>query len=402
MLNRGGYIRNYPSAMEPVNTLPVVRLEALYKDGVKRIALHFTYNKELIALAKEAGGSWSNTQRCWHVADGSASLKKVYATFKGHAKVDGEALFGKATSKPVPQQRAKVLPAVKLKAPPAQLGPAQQEALDAMQRKLEVARYSPNTIETYLNATKHFFLHFPQKLPKDIGAADIEAYQHELATVRKVSNSYLNQVVNAVRYYYKDVVGDAYRVKFIERPRGERKLPKVLSEQEVAAILRAPTNLKHRCILMLIYSAGLRLGELIALERTDIIPERRQVLIRGGKGGKDRVSLLSEKLLLLLDEYMRTYEPQRYLFEGPNGAKYSDTSVQQVFKQAKNKAGITAPATVHTLRHSFATHLLENGTDLRYIQTLLGHASSKTTEIYTHVSTKAIGKIRSPLDNLDL
>jgi site-specific recombinase XerD len=380
----------------------IIRLEALYHNGTKRIALHFPIDDELIALAKQAGGSWSKTHRCWHVADGSASLKLVFAVFKGRATIDRDAFFSKQPPKPAAPKRPEAQPAAKPKPAPAELAPAQQEAMDAMQRKLEIARYSPNTIETYLNATKHFFLHFPQKHPKDIRAEDIEAYQHELATVRKVSNSYLNQVVNAVRYYYKDVLDDAYRVKFIERPRGERKLPKVLSEQEVAAILKSPTNLKHRCILMLIYSAGLRLGELIALERTDIIPERKQVLIRGGKGGKDRISLLSEKLLTLLQEYLKTYEPRHYLFEGPQGAKYSDTSVQQVFKQAKKKAGITAPATVHTLRHSFATHLLENGTDLRYIQTLLGHSSSKTTEIYTHVSTKAIGKIRSPLDNLDL
>jgi integrase/recombinase XerD len=381
----------------PVSAQRRVQLDALYRNGEKRIALRFGYQEELIDLARRAGARWSPGDRCWHVPDGSASLKQVYATFKGKAWLDGSKLFGKdRTAAPAAHEEKPKA------ARNASLDAEQRAALEVMQRKLEIGRYSPSTIETYLNATKHFFLHFPQKQPKDIGTAEIEAYQHELATVRKVSNSYLNQVVNAVRYYYKDVLGDACRVKFIERPRGERKLPKVLSEQEVAAILRAPTNLKHRCILMLIYSAGLRLGELIALERTDILTERKQVLIRGGKGGKDRVSLLSEKLLALLQEYLKSYAPQHHLFEGPKGARYSDTSVQQVFKQAKKKAGITAPATVHTLRHSFATHLLENGTDLRYIQTLLGHSSSKTTEIYTHVSTKAIGKIRSPLDNLDL
>jgi integrase/recombinase XerD len=395
-----------------------VVLEHLVRDGERCIALNCPYDAELIAAAKKAGARWSATHKCWYTPNGPEALKAIFAAYKGVAWVDMNGLRkkpepGRLQQTPSLQKRqqqpagTKPDPTTTVTADTGRQGtpsltPAQREALGAMQRKLEVARYSPNTIETYLNATKLFFLHFPKQLPQDISTADIEAYQHELATTRKVSNSYLNQVVNAVRYYYKDVLGDAYRVKFIERPRGERKLPKVLSEQEVAAILKAPTNLKHRCILMLIYSAGLRLGELIALERTDIIPERKQVLIRGGKGGKDRVSLLSDKLLLLLDEYLGTSEPQRYLFEGPKGAQYSDTSVQQVFKQAKKKAGITAPATVHTLRHSFATHLLENGTDLRYIQTLLGHASSKTTEIYTHVSTKAIGKIRSPLDNLDL
>ena len=393
-----------------------VVLEHLVHEAKRCIALNCPYDADLIAAAKKAGATWSASHKRWYVPNAPEHLQAIFAAFKGVAWVDmnglrkkPEAAPARATPQPPHNQATKGKqgsPAVTVAKPlrtvlPA-LSQAQQEALAAMQRKLEIARYSTNTIDTYLNATKLFFQHYPKKNPKDISAADIEAYQHELASTRKVSNSYLNQVVNAVRYYYKDVLGDAYRVKFIERPRGERKLPKVLSEQEVAAILKAPTNLKHRCILMLIYSAGLRLGELIALERTDIIPERKQVLIRGGKGGKDRVSLLSERLLKLLDEYLVAYTPRHFLFEGPNGARYSDTSVQQIFKHAKQKAGITAPATVHTLRHSFATHLLENGTDLRYIQTLLGHSSSKTSEIFTHVSTKAIGKIRSPLDNLDL
>lgn len=388
--------------MDTVNQIPVVKLEALYKDGVKRIALRFGYNKELIALAKEAGAQWSNTERCWHVADGSPSLKKVYAVFKGTTRVDGDAIFHRKAINLPAQRSNQVLPAKQPKAAPPALAPAQMEALNAMQRKLEVARYSTNTIETYLNATKLFFQHFPKKAPSDISTADIEAYQHELATVRKVSNSYLNQVVNAVRYFYKDVLGDAYRVKFIERPRKERKLPSVLSEAEVAALLKAPTNLKHRCMLMLIYSAGLRMGELLRMELKHIDRDRSQVLILGGKGKKDRISLLSPKLVSVLDTYIAEYRPKRFLFEGQTGGSYSEASVQAVFHAAKDKAGITKPATVHTLRHSFATHLLENGTDLRYIQTLLGHSSSKTTEIYTHVSTKALGKIRSPLDDLDL
>lgn len=394
-----------------------VKLEHLVHKDQRCIALQFPYDAALVQLAKQAGAKWSGTHRCWWTPNSPEHLQAIFAAFKGKAWVDMNGLRKKVdatTDGPrTPPERANAVPARSAKNLPASPKPqrilaekpnltdVQEKALAAMRRKLEIARYSPNTIDTYLNATKQVFLRFAEKHPNDIRTEDIETFQHELARSGK-SNSYLNQLVNAVRYYYKDVLGDAYRVKFIERPRGERKLPKVLSEQEVAAILRAPTNLKHRCILMLIYSAGLRLGELISLERTDIMPERKQVLIRGAKGGKDRVSLLSDKLLTLLEEYLKAYEPRHYLFEGPQGAKYSDTSVQQVFKQAKKKAGITAPATVHTLRHSFATHLLENGTDLRYIQTLLGHASSKTTEIYTHVSTKAIGKIRSPLDNLDL
>ena len=382
----------------------VVTLDALDHNGQRRIALRFPYNSGLIAIAKSIGAQWSSTHKSWHAENGSASMKAIFAAFKGHAWVNADALF----TKPVKLITQPAIPASNKTpekprhAPDQPLSPEQAKALQQMQQKLEIARYSPRTIETYLNATKHFFLYFPEKHPNDIRTEEIEAYQHHLATARKVSNSYLNQVVNAIRYYYKDVLGDRARVKFIERPRRERKLPNVLSEAEVTSILRSVDNLKHQCILMLIYSAGLRLGELISLRRTDIIPERQQVVIRGAKGKKDRISVLSTKLLERLDRYLTEYRPRTYLFEGPGGKEYSATSVQAIFRNAKQKAGIVAPASVHTLRHSFATHLLEKGTDLRYIQTLLGHSSSKTTEIYTHVSTKALGKIRSPLEDLDI
>jgi integrase/recombinase XerD len=378
----------------------VVRLEALYHAGTKRIALHFAYDKELIALAKEAGGSWSNSKRCWHVADGSASLKKVYATFKGHAKLDGDALFRKQPNKRVPQQKAEQPPA-KAKGAAAESSAAQLEALAAMQRKLEIARYSQNTIETYLNATKLFFQHFPKKDPKDIRTEDIEAYQHELATVRKVSNSYLNQVVNAVRYYYKDVLGDEYRVKFIERPRGEQKLPLILSKAEIGRLLVAHTNLKHRTMLSVAYSGGLRVSEILALKPSDILFDRGLIHIRAAKGKKDRMTLLARSAADLLKRYIEIHGPQEYLFPGQQGGPYSERSLQKVMESAMRKAGIEKAATMHTLRHSFATHLLEQGTDLRYIQNLLGHASSKTTEIYTHVSTKFLQGIINPMDALD-
>ncbi|MCU0320441.1 MAG: tyrosine-type recombinase/integrase [Flavobacteriales bacterium] len=401
---------------EGVNQEQAVKLEHLVHKAQRCIALRFPYDAALVQAAKQAGARWSNTHRCWWTPNGPEHLQAIFAAFKGKAWVDMNGLRNKADAVPTipkaplpPAQRAttgkKPTPIVQRpqrKEPKAVPLPAEHEnALAAMRKKLEIARYSPNTIDTYLNATKQFFLRFAAKHPTDIRTEDIETYQHELARAGK-SNSYLNQVVNAVRYYYKDVLGDAYRVQFIERPRKEKKLPSVLSEQEVASLLKSPTNLKHRCMLMLIYSAGLRMGELLRLDVADIDRDRRQVLIRGGKGKKDRVSLLSTKLLHMLDAYLSEYRPKQHLFEGQTGGRYSEASVQAVFHAAKEKAGIAKPATVHTLRHSFATHLLEKGTDLRYIQTLLGHSSSKTTEIYTHVSTKALGKIRSPLDDLDL
>ncbi|HMQ75718.1 MAG TPA: tyrosine-type recombinase/integrase [Flavobacteriales bacterium] len=395
-----------------------VRLEHLVHHAQRCIALHFPFDAGLIAAAKHAGARWSKTHRCWYTPNAPEHLQEIFTAFKGKAWVDMNGLRKKAgTAAPArsmtpPAIQARVAGGAKPLAPaPAAARPTtaatalsnvQEDALATMRRKLEIGRYSPRSIQVYLGATKQLFQHFPNKHPNDIRTEDIEAFQHHLASVRKVSNSTLNQAVNAIRYYYMNVLGDERRVSFIERPRSERKLPSVLSEEEVTAILGSVANLKHQCILMLIYSAGLRLGELIHLHRTDIIPERKQVVIRGGKGRKDRITILSPKVLAKLDAYIEEYRPKEYLFEGQNGGPYSDTSVQAIFKQAKAKAGITAPATVHTLRHSFATHLLEKGTDLRYIQTLLGHSSSKTTEIYTHVSTKALGKIRSPLDDLDL
>jgi site-specific recombinase XerD len=176
----------------------------------------------------------------------------------------------------------------------------------------------------------------------------------------------------------------------------------VLSEEEVSRLFAATNNLKHKALLMLIYSAGLRISEALQMKISDIDSNRMQITIRQGKGKKDRTGLLSEQMLTILRSYYQLYEPRQYLFEGSSGGKYSTRSAQQVLRQACQRAGIHKKVTLHTLRHSFATHLLEAGTDLRYIQVLLGHSSSKTTEIYTHVSTKALKDIKSPLDRLKL
>jgi site-specific recombinase XerD len=174
----------------------------------------------------------------------------------------------------------------------------------------------------------------------------------------------------------------------------------VLSEQEIIAILSSIKNLKHRVLLFLIYSAGLRIGEVLRLKLTDIQSDRKMIYIRGGKGNKDRYTILSERVLILLRQYYKEYRPKEYLFEGSNGGIYSDVSIRAILRKALLQTNIEKKVTPHMLRHSFATHLLEHGTDLRYIQELLGHANSKTTEIYTHVSKKEISRIISPADLL--
>ena len=189
----------------------------------------------------------------------------------------------------------------------------------------------------------------------------------------------------------------------MERPRKGSPLPNVLSKEDVAKLLSGTENIKHKAILSLIYSCGLRRSELLNMQITDIDSKRNVINIRHAKGDKDRIVPLSEKILSLLRDYFKQYRPQKWLFEGQiAGTQYTETSLNHLFQRAKNKAQMKMPCTLHTLRHCYATHLLEAGTDIRYIQALLGHKHSKTTEIYTHVTTKSIQKIKSPFDDLDI
>lgn len=186
----------------------------------------------------------------------------------------------------------------------------------------------------------------------------------------------------------------------IDRPNKERKLPLVLSEEEVVRLFDVVNNLKHKAILVTLYSCGLRISELLLLKLTDIQSDRKLVLVREGKGRKDRTTVLGPTTIDLLRKYYLAFRPKVYLFEGRSGIPYSSKSVSNILKSALHRAGIKKPATPHTLRHSFATHLLENGTDLRYIQVLLGHNSPKTTEVYAHVSNRHLRDVRSPIEKL--
>ena len=268
--------------------------------------------------------------------------------------------------------------------------------------KLEELRYSPNTIKNYKNSFEEF-INFYHKLeiPK-IDEAKIIAYMHYLVTERKISSSYQNQAINAIKFYYERILGGQRKFYFLERPNKEKTLPVVLNIEEVQKIIRSIENLKHKAIIMLIYSAGLRIGELIRIKTSDIDSGRMQIRVEQSKGKKDRYTILAPKTLEILRQYFKTYKPKQILFEGQSGGQYSARSAQSILKEAAKKAGIKKEITLHTLRHSFATHLLEAGTDLRYIQNLLGHESSKTTEIYTHVTTKGFNQIKSPIEQLDI
>ncbi|MBE2206027.1 MAG: tyrosine-type recombinase/integrase [Saprospiraceae bacterium] len=281
--------------------------------------------------------------------------------------------------------------------------PARYEAaVTALEQVLLLKRYSHNTIKTYTKAFRQYILFYNDRKPSSLGRADIDAFiVHQIKT-KNISESHQNQILSAIKMFYEAVLGQREKVRDLIRPKTPLKLPHVLTESEVERLFRASGNPKHKCILMLIYSGGLRLGELIRLRLDDLEPDAGRIFVYGGKGKKDRCTILSPKVWQQLQEYIAVFRPVEWVFEGQDGGAYSARSVQKIFTQAKIKSGINPYSSVHTLRHSFATHLLETGVDLRYIQDLLGHESSKTTEIYTHITRVGWQRVQSPLDRLNL
>jgi integrase/recombinase XerD len=381
--------------LEKVPVRPVVRLLPLGHEGKAYVQLSFQYNKEIYTCLKQSKvARWLQEMQCFVISTESTSLHKLLTELEAVAQVW---LAQNMQIKDMTLQ-ARLWEQSYLKG--EGFVPCPQPYLE----KLFLLNYSPSTIRTYhclllrfLNAHRAKGLEVIHKFSEE----EINAYHRCMVQAGTYSVSFVNQSINAVKFYYQRILlRHEVQLNQVERPEKPERLPQVLSKQDVARILSVTENLKHRSMLQLLYAGGLRIGEVINLKLTDVQSERNLLLIRGGKGKKDRTTLLSQKLLESLRAYYKVYKPKVWLFEGQTGGQYTVESIRQVFRASKEKAGIKAPATPHTLRHSFATHLLEQGTDLRYIQVLLGHRSSKTTEIYTHITTHALDKITSPLDNL--
>ena len=356
----------------------------------KVFVLHFDYNAKLIALVKSFGGQWSQSKKVWYVADTPDNFKRLFSHFKGKAWVDINAL------KNSPKKRASNTPT-----PNKVLEKPKKVVVDlpsGYKALLERQRYSENTIKTYCSLFEQFLGFYPNKNADDITEEDIRAYQDYLVKKRQVSISTQNQAINAIKFYYEKVKGGERKTYYIERPKKASVLPKVISEDDVIKLIRSCKNIKHKLLISALYSTGIRISELLNLRLQDINYEKNIIFVRGGKGKKDRTTLLASSFKQILDAYFNEYSPKYWLIEGSNGKQYSKTSVNKVIKRAAQLSKVRQNMSAHTLRHSFATHLLERGTDLRYIQTLLGHNSSKTTEIYTYVSNKSLRNIKSPLD----
>jgi len=342
------------------------KAELVTHKNLKRIQVFFDRDAAAIERIKKLPGArWSRTLNAWHLPDNNENRTRFN----------------------IPN--------------PVLLKADKLEHVERFKTYLEVKRYSENTIKTYTDALKSFFLFYNDMDVLSINNYDVENYHQKHIIKRNLSGSYQNQIINAVKLYFKIIIQTNIQVDRIYRPKREKLLPNVLSKQEVKSILNAHTNIKHKTMLSMIYSCGLRRSELINLKPGDIDSKRNLVIIRQAKGKKDRIAPLSANILFILRNYYKEYKPLTWLFEGRiEGTPYDERSLAEVLKQALVKAKINKPVSLHWLRHSFATHLLESGTDLRYIQEILGHKSSKTTEIYTHVSTNSLQKIKSPFDDL--
>jgi site-specific recombinase XerD len=269
-----------------------------------------------------------------------------------------------------------------------------------MEEELKLRGYAESTVKAYLGAVRGFAA-FHHRSPEQMGAEEVRSYLLDLHEAKKLSGSTINQTVCGIRFFYIHVLQRPCDVGPIGYSKRRRKLPVVLTEAEVLQLLDAARTVKERAILMTLYSAGLRLREAQSLQVGDIDSKAMRILVRAGKGGKERYVMLSQRLLEELRLYFRQDRPKLWLFYGADRDQpIHPRTVQRIFKAAVEKAALAKAVSVHTLRHSFATHLLEHGTSLRYIQELLGHESYKTTLIYTHVSPSSLGRVVSPLDRL--
>lgn len=363
----------------------IIVSECVHREQV-RFKLEFEYNSEVIRTIKNtADASWSQTLNAWYINKNLHLLQKlrneltplnVDLTLNEQIQL----LYNKKF-KPIDENAE-----LKIK-----------QFIEWMRSK----RYSESTIGTYTDALRTFIKFHQNKKLEEISNRDIIVFNNEYILKNKLSPSFQNQVVNGIKLFFRTVENQSINIESVHRPKRDKLLPNVLSKEEVKLILSAPRNIKHRAMLSLVYSCGLRRSELLNLRLTDIDSKRGLVIVRMAKGKKDRIVPLSQKVLILLREYFIAFKPNYWLFEGQDKkSKYDERSLQQVLKQSLEKANITKPVTLHWLRHSYATHLLENGTDLRYIQEILGHSRSTTTEIYTHVSNKALQNIISPFDSL--
>jgi integrase/recombinase XerD len=386
-------------------------LKPLLHRGQECIGIYFENWPSLNTIVRKiAGAKWSQENKCWNLPLSKENYNKLCFALKGKAEIDIAEL------KKYLEKRKKVaatipVPANKVISKPAATSTAwklSNENLAALERyieELKLRSYEDGTIRTYRNEFMQLLQLLKNKPVNELTPDDLRRYMVYAMEKEGISESTAHSRLNALKFYFEKVL---HKDKFfweIPRPNKPKQIPSTFNQDEIAAIINSRKNKKHKVMLMLAYSSGLRVSEVVELKTYDIDSKRMTILIREAKRKKDRMVALSPVLLVMLREYARQYKPDKkgYLFEGRiKGTAYSTRSLEEVIESAKNKAGVMKPGSIHTLRHSFATHLLDKGTDVTMIQKLLGHNDLKTTLRYLHTSNKDLLKIISPLDNLTL
>lgn len=389
---------------------PLVSLKPFQRAGSEQIGIYYQNNLQLnILIRTKAGGMWSRTGKCWYVSMNRESFEKIKTALNGHATLE----YGEL-KKYLDEKNNLAKKAVTSKSPPVFLnnkiygikplaGIAQinKHVISEMTKHLQLKGYSSSTIKTYTNEIAVFLKAVKNHRADEFTTKRIKDYLSYCAATLNLSENTLHSRMNALKFYYEQVLNRPGFFWEIPRPKKPVQLPNVLSKEEIALLLRAIENLKHKTMLMLGYSCGLRVSEITGLKLTDVDENRRILLIKKGKGKKDRVIGLSPVMLIMIRDYKEKYKPADYLFEGQNfGSSYSVRSLETIIHAAKEKAGIKKAGSMHMLRHSFATHLLDKGTDVVFIQKLLGHNDIKTTLRYLHVTNKDIVNILSPLEDI--
>lgn len=360
--------------------LPTLFLEYKTHRKEDQLLIRFSYHKTLVNLVKSIKGTfWSKTLNTWYIKNTAENLQTVIKQFKDITEIDSS----KIKKKPIFKRN---------------LTQEEKNLLNQFYLFLRGKRYRKSTIDTYTFFVADFINFHTDKPIDNLSNRDVELFIEKVFIERNYSISTQRQFISALKVFIVFYPFTKINELHLERPKKSRKLPNVLSQEEVLEIIRCTQNLKHRAILALIYSCGLRIGELINLKLIDFHIDRKQLVVKNGKGRKDRYVSLADSFLPLLSNYYYSYKPKVYFVEGQKGGKYSAESIRQFLRKSCKKANVNKTVTPHTLRHSYATHLLENGVDIRYIQSLLGHAKPETTMIYTHVKRKDLMEIQNPLD----
>lgn len=385
----------------------ILELKPFFRNGKEWIGLHEATGQSLFELLKHLSRiKWNHTAKHWYIP----CTRNAYEDLKEQLKKQLSEEFELDTSalRQYLEQRKTILqpaefPVKYASAKMMQRYPLSNEnlkALEAYRNKLVVKGYSKHTIRNYLNEFHQLLRILADRPVNDLGREHIQSYLLWLLQEQGCSETKVHTSVNAIKFYFEQVMERAKEFYDLPRPKKPFKLPAVLAEEEVLQMIQGIRNLKHKTILMAGYAGGLRVSEIIGLKITDIDSKRMMIHIHGAKGKKDRMVPLSKVLLATLRDYYLAYKPKEYIFESITGGMYSARSIQKILQHAKETAGIKKKGSVHMLRHSYATHLMENGTDITIIQKLLGHNSIRTTMLYTHVSQHKIAAITSPLDKL--